>query len=135
MAGLLTLLSVLLWWVLYSSIGALLAALIATAVLRWAERSAVVFNRVYLACLSWNLVGFVLGFAAAWHQGALRPPYGALLASPWFRGALALNMAVGAFLLWRLIPRVDAHRLRPANACLAAAVVTAVGYGIATSLA
>ena len=135
MAGLLTVLSVLLWWLLYSSIGALFSALIASAVLRWAERSAVVFNRVYLACLVWNLAGFVLGLAAAWHEDALRPPYGLLLASIWFRGALVLNMLVGAYLLWRLIPRIDARRLRPANACLAAAVVTAVGYGIATSLA
>ena len=46
MITLLTLLSSLLWWVLYSSIFALFFALIAYAVLRWTERSRVLFNRV-----------------------------------------------------------------------------------------
>jgi len=36
--------------------------------------------------------------------------------------------------LWRLIPRIDAHRIRPSSACLAVAVVMALGFGVATSL-
>ena len=48
MTTLLTLISTLLWWVLYSSMGALVFALISWPVLRWAERCAVVFNRLYL---------------------------------------------------------------------------------------
>ena len=48
MTTLLTLISILLWWVLYSSIGALFFALIGWSVLRWTERCAVVFNRIYL---------------------------------------------------------------------------------------
>jgi hypothetical protein len=51
------------------------------------------------------------------------------------RGALVIDMIVGVFVLWRLIPRVDAHRIRPASACMAVAVIMAVAFGAATSLA
>lgn len=131
----LTLLSTLLWWVLYGSIGALVAALIAWPVLRWSERSEVVFNRVYLACLLWTLLGLLLVALVAAHEGHLKPPYAPLLASGALRLALVADMAAGALLLWRLIPRVDARRIRPASACMAVAAVMAIGFGIATSLA
>ncbi len=130
----LTLLSAALWWVLYSSIFALLSALIASTVLRAIEHSGVVFNRVYLACLLWNLVGLLLIAAVALHEGHARPPYAALLASTPLRAVLVVNMLVGALLLWRLIPRLDARRIRLASACAAVAVVTAIGFGAATSL-
>jgi hypothetical protein len=58
-----------------------------------------------------------------------------LLASLPLRLALVVDMAVGALLLWRLIPRVDARRIRPTSACMAVAAVIAVAFGIATSLA
>ncbi|HEX7814933.1 hypothetical protein [Dyella sp.] len=130
----LTLLSMLFWWVLYSSIGAIVPAIIAWLVLRWTERCPVVFNRTYLACLLWNLAGILLIAGVAMHEGHLRPPYGALLASNALRFVLVANMFIGALLLWRLIPRTDAHRIRPTSACMAVAVVTAVAFGIATSL-
>jgi hypothetical protein len=135
MQTLLTLLSTLLWWVLYGSIGALAASLIAWPILRWSERTEVVFNRVYLACLLWCLFGLLLVGLVAAHQGHLKPPYGPLLASLPLRLALVVDMAVGALLLWRLIPRVDARRIRPTSACMAVAAVIAVAFGIATSLA
>jgi hypothetical protein len=135
MTTLLTLISTLLWWVLYSSIGALFFAILAWSVLRWAERCPVVFNRTYLACLVWNLIGLLIVAGVAIHGGYTKPPYAPLLASPMLRGALVIDMIVGVFVLWRLIPRVDAHRIRPASACMAVAVIMAVAFGAATSLA
>ncbi len=135
MTTLLTLLSSLLWWVLYGSIFALLCSLIAWPLLRWAERSNVVFNRVYLACLLWSLAGLLLVAGVALHEGHTRPPYAPLLASGALRVALVIDMLIGALLLWRLTPRVDARRIRPASACMAVAAVMAVGFGVATSLA
>ena len=135
MITLLTLLSSLLWWVLYSSIFALFCALIAWAVLRWAERGSVVFNRVYLACLVWNLIGLLLIVGVAAYEGHLQPPYAPLLNSGLLRLALVLDMLIGSALLWRLIPRADARRIRPASACMAVAAIMAIAFGIATSLA
>ncbi|WP_426269981.1 hypothetical protein ACN9MB_19655 [Dyella kyungheensis] len=135
MTTLLTIISTLLWWVLYSSIGALFFAIVAWSVLRWVERCAVVFNRTYLACLVWNLIGLLIVAVIAIHEGHTKPPYAPLLASPLLRGALVVDMIVGVFVLWRLIPRVDAHRIRPTSACMAVAVLMAVAYGAATSLA
>lgn len=135
MTTVLTLLSSLLWWVLYSSIFALVFALIAWPVLRWAERSNVVFNRLYLACLLWSLTGVLLVAAVALYEGHVKPPYAPLLASGALRFALVLDMVIGVALLWRLIPRTDAHRIRPTSACLAVAAVMAVAFGVATSLA
>ena len=134
MTTLLTLISTLLWWVLYSSIGALFFAIIAWSVLRWIERCPVVFNRTYLACLVWNLIGMLLLVGVAMHEGHTRPPFAPLLVSPLLRGALVADMLIGVFVLWRLIPRIDAHRIRPASACLAVAVVMALAFGAATSL-
>ena len=134
LSSLLTWLSFLIWWLLSCSVGALFTALLAWVVMRWAEHGVgAVFNRIYLDCLLWNLAGFLIGLVA-WHVGRLQPPYAAALASPWVRGALLANMLLGAFLLWRLVPRRDAHRVRPASACLAAATVTAIGFGAATAL-
>jgi len=135
MTTLLTLISALLWWVLYSSIGALFIAIIAWSVLRWIERCPVVFNRTYLACLVWSLISLLIVVGVAMHEGHTKPPYAPLLSSPLLRYGLAADMVVGVFVLWRLIPRVDAHRIRPSSACLAVAVVMALGFGIATSLA
>jgi hypothetical protein len=135
MTTLLTLLSTALWWLLYSSIFALFFALIAWPLLRWSERANVVFNRVYLACLLWTMVGMVLVVGVALHEGHVRPPYNALLTSGLLRGVLVLDMFVGALLLWRLIPRVDARRIRPTSACIAVAAGMAIGFGVATSLA
>jgi hypothetical protein len=135
MTTLLTLISTLLWWVLYSSIGALFFAIVAWSVLRWAERCPVVFNRTYLACLVWNLIGLLMVVGVAIHEGHTKPPYAPLLAAPLLRGALVVDMIIGVFVLWRLIPRIDAHRIRPASACMAVAAVMAVAFGAATSLA
>jgi hypothetical protein len=135
MTTLLTLISTLLWWVLYSSMGALVFTLISWPVLRWAERCAVVFNRLYLACLLWTLIGMALIVATAAFEGHLHPPYAPLLSSGLLRWALVLDMLVGAAVLWRLTPRVDARRIRPTSACMAVAAVMAISFGIATSLA
>lgn len=133
MAGL-TVLSALLWWLLYASLGALICSLIAWPVLRWAERQPVVFNRTYFACLLWNLLAAALLLLVAWHAGALKVPHAPLLTIDALRWALVAQMLGGALLLWRLIPRRDARRIRAGSACLAAAVVTAVAFGAATSL-
>jgi len=131
----LTLLSAALWWVLYSSLLALACAAVASAVLRGLERHAVVFNRVYLACLLWSLLGLALVAGIALHEQHLHPPFAALLLSGELRLGLVLDMLAGAWLLWRLVPRTDARRLRPGSACVAAAVTMALLFGIATSLA
>lgn len=129
----LVLLSSLLWWVLYSSIGALFVAIIAWAVLRWIERSAVVFNRTYLACLLWMLLDVIVGGAVLMRHGAQADPLALMHTAGW-RAALVLNMLVGAALLWRLVPRIDARRIKPTSACLAVAVIMLVAFGAVTSL-
>ena len=126
--------STLLWWVLYSSMAALVFALIGWSVMRWTERCAVVFNRIYLACLVWTLLGMLLVVGVAAYEGHLHPPYGALLTSGLLRGALVLDMLLGTVLLWRLVPRIDARRIRPGSACMAVAVSMAIGFGVATTL-
>ena len=135
MTTLLTVISTLLWWVLYSSMAALLFALIGWSVLRWIERCPVVFNRLYFACLLWSLIGMVLVIGVAAYEGHLRPPYLSLLSSGLLRVALVVDMLIGVVLLWRLVPRIDARRIRPGSACMVVAVVMAIGFGMATTLA
>ena len=147
MTTLLTVISSLLWWVLYSSMAALVFALIGWSVLRWAERCAVVFNRIYLACLLWTMLGLLLVAGVAAYEdhllsianvatrGQLHLSYGLLLGSGLMRVALVLDMLLGAVLLWRLVPRIDARRIRPGSACMAAAAIMAISFGVATSLA
>lgn len=135
MTTLLTIISSLLWWVLYSSMAALVFALIGWTVLRWTERCAVVFNRIYFACLLWSMLGMALIVAVAAYEGRLQPPYAALLNSGLLRVALVVDMLIGTILLWRLVPRIDARRMRPGSACMAVAVIMAVSFGVATSLA
>ncbi len=134
MTAVLTLISTALWWVLYSSMAALVFALIGWCVLRWAEGMAVVFNRLYLACLLWALVTLALIAAVAAAEGNLRPPYAALLHSGALRWALVADMLAGVAVIWRLTPRVDARRVRVGSACMAVAAIMAISFGVATSL-
>jgi hypothetical protein len=134
MTGLLTLLSSLISWVLYSSVVAILPSLIAWTVLRWSERASVVFNRTYLACLIWSLCTLLISALAAAHVGVLHPPFGPLIASGTFRLSLVLSMMIGVIALWRLIPRIDARRIRISSACIAVAAVMAIGFGVLTTL-
>lgn len=134
MTTLLAVISSLLWWVLYSSMAALVFALIGWSVLRWTERCAVVFNRIYFACLLWSMIGMLLIVGVAALEGHLRPPYTALLSSGLLRIVLVLDMLIGTVLLWRLVPRIDARRIRPGSACMAVAMIMAIGFGVATSL-
>ena len=135
MTTVLAVISSLLWWVLYSSMAALVFALIGWSVLRWTERCAVVFNRIYLACLLWTMIGLLLVVGVAAYEGHLHPPYAALLGSGLLRVVLVLDMLIGVLLLWRLVPRIDARRIRPGSACMAVAVIMAISFGVATSLA
>lgn len=135
MTTFLTVISSLLWWVLYSSMAALVFALIGWSVLRWTERCAVVFNRIYLACLVWTMLGMLMVVGVAAYEGHMHPPYGALLTSGLLRWALVLDMLIGTVLLWRLVPRIDARRIRPGSACMAVAAIMAISFGVATSLA
>lgn len=132
MNTLLVLLSSLLWWVLYSSIGALFIAIIAWAVLRWIERSPVVFNRTYLACLLWMMIDVVVIAVVFVRSGAQLDA--AVLKTAWWRAFMIANMLLGAALLWRLVPRIDARRIKPTSACLAVAVIMLVVFGAASSL-
>ncbi len=134
MTTVLTLISTVLWWVLYSSMAALLCALIGWSVLRWVERCPVVFNRIYFACLLWAMIGLLLIAGTAAYEGHLHPPYAALLSSGLLRTMLVLDMLIGVLLLWRLVPRVDARRIRPGSACMAVAVIMAISFGVATIL-
>jgi hypothetical protein len=135
MTGLLALISSLIWWVLYGSIGAIVPSIIAWIVLRWSEGATVVFNRTYLACLVWSLFTLLISAVVAVHIGMTRPPLAPLIASGTFRASLLLSMLVGVVALWRLVPRVDARRIRIGSACVAAAVVMAIAFGAATTLA
>lgn len=135
MTTFLTIISSLLWWVLYSSMAALVFALIGWSVLRWTERCNVVFNRIYFACLLWTMIGMLLMVGVAAYEGRLHPPYAALLSSGLLRVTLVVDMLIGTVLLWRLVPRVDARRIRPGSACMAVAVIMAISFGVATTLA
>ncbi len=135
MTTVLTVISTLLWWVLYSSMAALLFALVGWSVLRWVERCPVVFNRIYFACLLWSLLGMALIVGVAASEGRLHPPYVTLLSSRLLRVTLVVNMLVGVALLWRLVPRIDARRIRLGSACMAVAVIMAISFGVATALA
>ena len=98
----------------------------------WASHALAALSRSrYFAGVADSLL-IVAGVAV--HEHRTQPPYGALLASPLLRGGLLLDMVVGVFVLWRLIPRIDAHRIRPASACMAVAAVMAVAFGAATAL-
>jgi hypothetical protein len=129
----LVLLSSLLWWVLYSSIGALFVAIIAWTVLRWIERTPVVFNRTYLACLLWMLIDVVVAACVLLRSGA-HPDPAALMKTVAWRGFMVVNMLLGAALMWRLIPRIDARRIKLTSACLAVAVIMLVAFGVVSSL-
>jgi hypothetical protein len=135
MTSVLTLLSSLIWWVLFSSVGAVLSAVIAWVVLRWSERTSAVFNRVYLACLIWCMFTMLLSAGVAAHLGIVHAPFGPLIASGTFRASLVLSMLVGVVALWRLVPRIDAHRIRLTSACFAVAAVMAIAFGVVTTLA
>lgn len=135
MTGLLTLVSSLIWWVLYGSIGAIVPSAIAWVVLRWSEGAPVVFNRTYLACLIWSLLTILISAMAAVHVGVLHPPFKPLIASGVFRVSLVVSMLIGVLAMWRLIPRIDARRIRIGSACVAVAVIVAIAFGVATTLA
>ena len=135
MTTVLTLISTALWWVLYSSMAALVFALIGWCVLRWAEHCVVVFNRLYFACLIWALISMALIAIVAVAEGHLHPPYAPLLHSGALRWALVADMLIGAALIWRLTPRIDARRVHIGSACMAAAAIMAISFGVATSLA
>jgi hypothetical protein len=135
MTTFLTLISFLLWWVLYSSIGALFIAVIAWSVLRRAERCPVVFNRTYLACLAWGMLSMLIGYGVAMRGGYTASSFAAMFAAPLVRGALVVSMCIGVLALWRLVPRIDAHRIRLASACMAVAVITVIAFGVVRTFA
>jgi hypothetical protein len=135
MTVVLTLLSSVIWWVLISSVGAVLPSLIAWVVLRWSEGSPVVFNRTYLACLIWSLFVLLVSGGIAVHLGIRHAPFAPLVNSSLFRAAQAFSMVVGVLALWRLVPRFDARRVRFGSACMAMAAVMAISFGVATTLA
>jgi hypothetical protein len=130
---LLTLLSAGIWWIIYSSAAAVLPAVMIWAILRWLERTPVVFNRAYFASLLWALSLVALGglVIAAQHGPAIGQ---SVFALPWMRAVLVVGMLLGAFLVWRLVPRVDARRVKPTSACMAVAMVMVVVMVLGTTL-
>ncbi|MET0255418.1 MAG: hypothetical protein ABW193_06470 [Luteibacter sp.] len=123
---LLTLLSAVIWLVLYSSVGAVVPAVIGWSVLRWLERTPVVFNRTYLAMLVWLLLALGVGGAVLLATRHGQPLDASLLGLAWVRGWLVLAMLLGAFLIWRLVPRVDARRVKPTSACMTVAILMVI---------
>ena len=130
---LLTLLSAAIWWIIYSSAAAVVPALIVWGVLRWLERSPVVFNRAYFASLLWTLAIVLSGglVIAAQHGQAVGQ---SIFVLPWMRAALVVNMLLGAALVWWLVPRIDARRVKPTSACMAVAIVMVVAMVIGTTI-
>lgn len=131
---LLTLLSAAIWLVLYSSVGAVLPAVLGWALLRWLERMPVVFNRAYLAMLVWLLLALGIGGSVLLFTRHGQPLDASLLTLAWVRGWLVLSMLLGAFLIWRLVPRVDARRVKPSSACMTVAMLTVVSLVVALAL-
>lgn len=130
---LLTLLSASIWWVIYSSAAAIVPALIVWGSLRFLEKKAVVFNRAYFASLVWALVAVLTGglVIAAQHGQA---PGESIFVLPWMRASLVLDMLIGVYLIWRLVPRIDARRVKPTSACMAVALVMVVAMVIGTTI-
>lgn len=124
---LLTLLSAVIWLVLYASVGAVVPAVIGWSALRWLERTPVVFNRTYLAMLVWLLIALGIGGAVLLLTRHGQPLDASLLELAWVRGWLVLDMLLGAFLIWRLVPRIDARRVKPTSACMTVAILMVVG--------
>lgn len=133
MQPLLTLLAAAIWWIIYSSAAAVVPALIVWGMLRWLERTSVVFNRAYFASLLWTLAIVLSGglVIAAQHGQALGQ---SIFVLPWMRAALVANMLVGVALVWWLVPRVDARRVKPTSACMAVAIVMVVAMVIGTTI-
>ena len=133
MQPLLTLLAAAIWWVIYSSAAAVVPALIVWGMLRWLERTPVVFNRAYFASLLWTLAMVLSGglVIAAQHGQAMGQ---SIFVLPWMRAALVANMLLGAALVWWLVPRVDARRVKPTSACVAVALVMVVAMVIGTTI-
>jgi len=131
--SILTLLSAAIWWVIYSSAAAVVPALIAWLTLRWLEKKPVVFNRAYFASLLWMLVAVLTGglVIASQHGQAVGQ---SLFALPWMRAALILDMVVGVWLIWRLVPRIDARRVKPTSACMVVALVMVVAMVTGTAI-
>jgi hypothetical protein len=129
--SLLTLFSAAIWWVIYSSAIAVVPALIVWLALRWLEKTPVVFNRAYLASLVWALVAVLTGglVIAAQHGQA---PGQSIFSLPWMRASLVLDMLLGAWLVWWMVPRVDARRVKPTSACMAVALVMVVAMVVGT---
>jgi hypothetical protein len=130
---LLTLLSASIWWVIYSSAAAIVPALIVWGSLRFLEKKAVVFNRAYFASLLWALVAVLTGglVIAAQHGQA---PGESIFVLPWMRASLVLDMLIGVYLIWRLVPRIDGRRVKPTSACMAVALVMVVAMVIGTTI-
>lgn len=133
MQPLLTLLAAAIWWIIYSSAAAVVPALIVWGVLRWLERTPVIFNRAYFASLLWTLAIVLSGglVIAAQHGQALGQ---SIFVLPWMRAALVANMLVGVALVWWLVPRIDARRVKPTSACMAVAMVMVVAMVIGTTI-
>lgn len=131
----LTLLSALIWWVLYSSAAAIVPAALVYFTLRMVERTSVVFNRAYFACLLWTLFSVATAGLVLLAQKSSPAAGYALFASPWMRGALIVDMLAGVLLVWRLVPRVDARRVRITSACMAVASVTVLALLLGAILA
>lgn len=131
--SLLTLFSAAIWWVIYSSAIAVVPALIVWLALRWLEKTPVVFNRAYLASLVWALVAVLTGglVIAAQHGQA---PGQSIFALPWMRASLVVDMLLGAWLVWWMVPRVDARRVKPTSACMAVALVMVVAMIVGTAI-
>lgn len=101
--------------------------------LRWLERTPVVFNRAYFASLLWTLAIVLSGglVIAAQHGQALGQ---SIFVLPWMRAALVANMLVGVALVWWLVPRIDARRVKPTSACMAVAIVMVIAMVIGTTI-
>ncbi|TCV91595.1 hypothetical protein EC912_11025 [Luteibacter rhizovicinus] len=130
---LLTFLSGAIWWVIYSSAGAVLPALVVWLVLRWLEKVPVVFNRAYFASLLWTLAAVAMsGMVIIAQHG--RAAGVSIFELPWMRASLVVDMVLGAFLVWRLVPRIDARRVKPTSACMAVAIVMMVAMIVGTTI-
>jgi uncharacterized BrkB/YihY/UPF0761 family membrane protein len=101
----------------------------------WAALAGMSMFGMWVTAVVGALLGMLLVVGVAAYEGHLHPPYGALLTSGLLRWALVLDMLIGTVLLWRLVPRIDARRIRPGSACMAVAAIMAISFGVATSLA
>ncbi len=81
-----------------------------------------------MASLVWSLAAVLMGGLAIAAQHGQAPGQ-SIFVLPWMRASLVVDMLLGAWLIWWLVPRIDARRVKPTSACMAGGPGDGGGHG------